>query len=139
MGRPALAGRPSYADHGGVDPAAFLTEFEERHMPAVPRLGGMARANGVVMVSERYWAFAGTDGSLREGRMPVAPRALRAIPLARGLVRLSGSLSPLFKREGVARGRGRLFLLVAISAPLLRAFAPNWIGLSAGLRPNGAP
>jgi len=132
MGRPALAGRPSYADHGGVDPAAFLTEFEERHMPAVPRLGGMARANGVVMVSERYWAFAGTDGSLREGRMPVAPRALRALPLARGLVRLSGSLSPLFKREGVARGRERLFLMVAISAPVVLAFAPSWLGLTAG-------
>ena len=58
----------------------------------------MARANGVVIVSERYWAFAGTDGSLREGRMPVAPRALRAIPLARGLMRLAGSLSPLFRR-----------------------------------------
>jgi uncharacterized protein YqhQ len=115
-----------------VDPAAFLTEFEERNMPAVPRLGGMARANGVVMVSERYWAFAGTDGSLREGRMPVAPRALRAIPLARGLVRLSGSLSPLFKREGVARGRERLFLMAAISAPLVLAFAPSWLGLTAG-------
>src|SRR5437870_1788927 len=133
MGRPALAGRPSYADHGGVDPAAFLTEFEERNMNAVPRLGGMARANGVVMVSECYWAFAGTDGSLREGRMPVAPRALRAIPLARGLVRLAGSLSPLFRRQGVARGRERLFLSVAIVAPLVLAFAPNAVGLLAGL------
>jgi uncharacterized protein YqhQ len=131
MGRPALAGRPGYPDHGGVDPAAFLTEFEERS-DAVPRVGGMARANGVVIVSERYWAFAGTDGSLREGRMPVAPRALRAIPLARGLVRLSGSLSPLFKREGVARGRERLFLIAAIVAPLVLAFAPNWLGLTAG-------
>ena len=26
---------------------------------ALPRLGGMARPNGVVIVSERYWAFAG--------------------------------------------------------------------------------
>jgi len=92
----------------------------------------MARANGVVIVSERYWAFAGTDGSLREGRMPVAPRSLRAIPLARGLVRLSGSLSPLFKREGVARGRERGFLIAAILAPLVLAFAPHWLGLTAG-------
>src|SRR5437870_1376508 len=37
----------------------------------------MARANGVVIVSERFWAFAGVDGSLREGRMPSAPRPLR--------------------------------------------------------------
>jgi len=115
-----------------VDPAAFLTQFEERNRSAVPRVGGMARANGVVIVSEHYWAFAGIDGSLREGRMPMAPRALRAMPLARGLVRLSGSLSPLFKREGVARGRERLFLIVAILLPLALAFAPNWLGLTAG-------
>jgi uncharacterized protein YqhQ len=132
MGRPALAGRPCYADHGWVDSAAFLTQFEQSNTAEVPRLGGMARANGVVIVSERYWAFAGTDGTLREGRMPVAPRSLRAIPLARGLVRLSGSLSPLFKREGVARGRERLFLIAAIIAPLALAFAPSWLGLVAG-------
>ncbi len=132
MGRPALAGPPCCGDHGWVDPAAFLTRFEERDHSVVPPLGGMARANGVVIVSEHYWAFAGTDGSLREGWMPVAPRALRAIPFARGLVRLSGSLSPLFKREGVARGRERLFLIAAILAPLVLAFAPNWLGLTAG-------
>jgi hypothetical protein len=93
----------------------------------------MARANGVVIVSERYWAFAGTDGTLREGRMPVPPRSLRAVPFARGLTRLAGSLSPLFRREGVARPRERWFLAVAILAPLVLAFAPSWIGLAAGL------
>jgi len=115
-----------------VDPAAFLTEFEERNTLPVPRLGGMARANGIVIVSERYWAFARIDGSLQEGRMPIAPRSLRALPLARGLVRLAGSLSPLFRREGVARGRERLFLMAAIIAPLVLAFAPKWLGLVAG-------
>ncbi len=61
MGRLALARRPCCADHGGVESAAaFLTQFEERNLPTLPRLGGMARANGVVIVSERYWAFAGT-------------------------------------------------------------------------------
>src|SRR5947199_332792 len=120
MGRLALAGWPISGDHGPVGQAAVLTLLQQGDLaPAVPRLGGMARANGVVIVSERYWAFAGTDGSLREGRMPVAPRALRAIPLARGLVRLAGSLSPLFRRQGVARGRERLFLGVAIAAPPL--------------------
>src|SRR5947199_101132 len=44
---------------------------------SLPRLGGMARADGVVIVRERYWAFAGVDGSLREGRMPAPPNALR--------------------------------------------------------------
>ena len=113
MGRPALAGRPRCGDHGWVDRAAVLTELERGDIAvAPPRLGGMARAGGVVIVSERYWAFAQVDGTLKEGRMPQAPRALRAIPLARGLVRLAASLSPLFKRTGVARGRERLFLAV---------------------------
>ena len=114
--------------------AAVLSLLEQGDLaPAKPRLGGMARADGVVIVSERFWAFAGTDGSLREGRMPAPPRALRTVPLARGLVRLTGSLSPLFRREGVARRRERWFLAVAILAPLALAFAPSWIGFAAGL------
>jgi uncharacterized protein YqhQ len=117
-----------------VGPAAVRTLLEQGDLaPTVPRLGGMARANGVVIVSERYWAFAGTDGSLREGRMPVAPRALRSIPFARGLVRLAGSLSPLFRRQGVARRRERLFLGAAIVAPPILAFAPHTFGLLLGV------
>jgi len=129
MGRLALAGRPLSGDHGQVDQAAALALLEQGDLaPRAPRLGGMARAEGVVIVSERFWAFAGTDGSLREGTMPSAPNSLRAIPLARGLVRLSASLSPLFRRQGVARKRERIFLLAAIVTPLALAFAPSWIG-----------
>lgn len=116
-----------------MDQAAVLSELEQGDRSSGgPRLGGMARADGVVIVSERYWAYAGVDGSLKEGEMPQAPRALRAIPLARGLVRLFASVSPLFKRTGVARRRERLFLLVAILAPLGLVFAPHWVGLGAG-------
>jgi Protein of unknown function (DUF1385) len=133
MGRLALAGRPQRGDHGWVDRAAVLGELEQGDRAAAqPRLGGMARAGGVVIVSPRYWAYAGVDGTLKEGRMPQAPRALRAVPLARGLVRLAASLSPLFKRTGVARGRERLFLAVAIVAPLALVFTPHWIGLTVG-------
>src|SRR5207248_9740183 len=133
MGRPALAGRPWHGDHGWVDHAAVLRELEQGDVAvAPPRLGGMARSHGVVIVSQRYWAYAGVDGSLTEGRMPQPPRALRAIPLARGLVRLAASLSPLFKRTGVARGRERLFLAVAILSPLALVFTPNWVGLTVG-------
>jgi hypothetical protein len=92
----------------------------------------MARADGVVIVSERYWAHAGVDGTLKEGVMPKTPRALRAVPLARGLARLAASMAPLFKRTGVARRRERWFLLVAILAPLGLVFAPNWVGLVVG-------
>jgi uncharacterized protein YqhQ len=139
MGRPALAGRPLCDDHGGVDQAAVLTDLERGDLAArVPRLGGMARADGVVIVSERFWAFAGVDGSLREGRMPQPPQALRKIPIARGLVRLGSSLSPLFRREGVAKRPERWFLAVAIVAPLLLVFAPDWLGLAAGAITTGA-
>ena len=134
MGRLALAGRPLSGDHGRVDQAATVALLEQGDLALrAPRLGGMARAEGVVIVSERFWAFAGTDGSLREGTMPTAPNSLRSIPLVRGLVRLSASLSPLFRRQGVARKRERIFLLAAIVAPLALAFAPSWIGLIAGL------
>lgn len=121
-------------DTVGVDREGVFQELERFDGSAsLPRLGGMARADGVVIVSERFWAFAGTDGSLREGTMPTAPNSLRSIPLVRGLVRLSASLSPLFRRQGVARKRERIFLLAAIVAPLALAFAPSWIGLIAGL------
>ena len=90
----------------------------------LPRLGGMARPNGVVIVSERFWAFAGVDGSLREGRMPSPPALVQRLPLARGLARLALSLSPLVRRQGVASLRERLFLLGAVVAPAVLAFAP---------------
>src|SRR3954447_15381790 len=132
MGRLALAGRPFCGDHGWVDQAAVLRELKLGDSTPAPRLGGMARSHGVVIVSERYWAYAGVDGSIREGEMPQAPRALRAVPFARGLVRLAASLAPLCKRTGVARGRERLFLIVAVLAPLALVFAPHWVGLAAG-------
>jgi uncharacterized protein YqhQ len=117
-----------------VDRDAVLQQLQQGDaIPKSPRLGGMARADGVVIVSERYWAHAGLDGSLKEGEMPQAPHALRAIPLARGLVRLAASLSPLFRRSGVTRRRERWFLAVAILAPLVLVFAPEWLGLSVGV------
>jgi hypothetical protein len=94
---------------------------------ALPRLGGMARPDGVVIVSERFWAFAGVDGSIREGRMPKPPEAVHNLPLARGLVRLGASLSPMFRRQGVAKPRERLLILAAVLAPIPFAFvAAPW-------------
>jgi uncharacterized protein YqhQ len=88
------------------------------HARALPRLGGMARPNGVVIVSEHRWAFAGTNGSLREGPMPRPPEALQKVPLARGLVRLYASLAPLVRRSGVAPRRERLLILAALVGPI---------------------
>jgi uncharacterized protein YqhQ len=102
---------------------------------SLPRLGGMARPNGVVIVSERYWAFADRDGNVREGTMPSLPEWLHKIPLARGLARLGLSLAPLFRRSGVAGKRERPFLAAALIAPFLLFVLPEaWrtpIGLTA--------
>src|SRR6266511_629761 len=98
----------------------------------LPKLGGMARPNGVVIVSERFWAFAGTDGTVREGRMPRPPEALNRLPLARGLVRLAASLSPIFRRTGVARRRERWLILAALIAPAAFIAFPGAWGTVAG-------
>jgi hypothetical protein len=104
---------------------------------ALPKLGGMARPNGVVIVSERYWAFAGTDGTVREGRMPRPPEALSRLPLARGLVRLAASLSPIFRRTGVARRRERVLILAALIAPAAFIAFPGAWGTVAGFAITG--
>lgn len=99
----------------------------------LPRLGGMARADGVVIASERFWAFATRDGGLREGAMPAPPQAIRRIPLLRGLVRLFSALAPLFRGTGVA-GRGERLLLVALLlAPLSLIVLPQSASLPLGV------
>src|SRR5262245_43171518 len=92
---------------------------------ALPRLGGMARPDGVVIVSERYWAFAGVDGSVREGEMPRRAQRLQNVPLVRGLAKLWMSLSPLFRRKGVARRHERWLLAVALLLPLALVKLPE--------------
>jgi uncharacterized protein YqhQ len=93
----------------------------------------MARADGVVIASEHFWAFARPDGSIEEGAMPSPPSAVRRVPLLRGIVRLGLSLAPLFRGTGVARRRERLFLLAAMVAPLSLAFLPNSVDLPLGV------
>src|SRR4051812_11775458 len=109
MGRPALTGRPFRSIQRGMAAVDATLDLLRRGDAAfaLPKLGGMARPNGVVIVSERYWAFATTDGEIREGRMPKPPEWTNRMPLARGLVRLFASLSPLFRRTGIARPRER--------------------------------
>jgi uncharacterized protein DUF1385 len=121
MGRPAQAGRPFVRYNGRMEAARELLRRADA-APALPRLGGMARPNGVVIVSERRWAFAGVDGSLREGTMPQPPELFQRLPLARGLVRLWASLSPVLRPGGVAPSRERWLILGAVLAPLGLAF-----------------
>lgn len=103
----------------------------------LPRLGGMARPDGVVIVSERYWAFAGRDGTVREGTMPQT--RFEHVPLVRGLMKLAGALSPLLRRSGVARRRERRLLAALLVAPIAFVFLPGalawvaWVLLTAGV------
>jgi uncharacterized protein YqhQ len=93
----------------------------------------MARPNGVVIVGERFWAFAGVDGSLREGEMPRAPKALRRVPLLRGLLRLGSAISPVVRRDGVVRWGERLFLIAVLLAPLALFLLPARLQLGVGV------
>ena len=103
----------------------------------LPLLGGMARPDGVVIVSERYFAFAGRDGSLLEGDMPRMPRLFTRVPLLRGLARLTMSFSPLMQRGGVAGQRERILLTTMLLSPLLFAFFSGALTLAAGFLMTG--
>jgi uncharacterized protein YqhQ len=117
-----------------VDRAHALDLLSRADLTAdLPRLGGMARADGVVIASERFWAFASRDGSLREGAMPAPPRVVRRVPLLRGLVRLFAALSPLFRGTGVARRGERVLLVVLLLAPLSLIFLPQSASLPLGI------
>jgi uncharacterized protein YqhQ len=104
----------------------------------LPKLGGMARPNGVVIVSERYWAFATTTGDLHEGELPRRGGAATRIPVVRGLVQLASSLTPLLRGRGVARVRERFVLLLALMLPLAFVVLPARLELAAGLLTTAA-
>lgn len=94
---------------------------------SLPKLGGMARPNGVVIVSERFWAFASTDGGLREGTVSGQTTRFGRIPVLRGFLQLARSVGPLLGGDGVARRGERAFLLAALLAPLaFTALPPRW-------------
>src|SRR5262245_36273973 len=92
----------------------------------------MARPDGVVIASERFFAFAGRDGSLLEGEMPQPPAFARRIPLLRGLARLGLSVSPLLRRDGVAGLIERLVLFAVLLAPIAFVFLPSRAALVVG-------
>jgi uncharacterized protein YqhQ len=114
----------------GVSLAALFDRADSMPLPA---LGGMARPDGVVIASERFFAFANRDGSILEGEMPKLPSYLRRIPLARGLARLAMSVSPLLRRDGVAGDRERLVLTAVFLAPIGFAFVSDTASLVLGI------
>ena len=117
---PGLAtARPS-RDHESVDDEAVVRVLAAADAAqSLPRLGGMARPDGVAIVSERVWCFSRTDGGPVSVRaMPqVRSRAAR-LPFLRGLVKLGAALVPMFARGAAARPRERLLLLAVLVAPI---------------------
>jgi hypothetical protein len=109
-----------------VDDAAVLEVLARADSsPSLPRLGGMARPDGVAIVTERFWCFSRLDaGAPASGRMPRPPAVVERLPLARGLAKLAVSLAPLLGRRGAARRGERLVLLAALLAPLPIALVP---------------
>jgi uncharacterized protein DUF1385 len=85
----------------------------------------MARPDGVVIVSERFWALATTGGVLREGEMPVVRGFLRRVPLLRGLVKLASALSPILGTDGVARAREQWLLGAALISTFTLGLLPH--------------
>jgi hypothetical protein len=96
----------------------------------LPRLGGMARPNGVAIVSESRWAFAEVGGGERVLPVPAMPPLVERLPLARGLVRLALALRPLFARGGSAGGKERLLMLLVLLAPIPAAFLPHLVSVA---------
>jgi hypothetical protein len=113
------------------DALAVLADADSQ--AALPRLGGMARPDGVVVVSPRYWAFARVDGTVHGGTMPGAAGGTRRLPLVRGLARLGASLTPLVRGRGVAGNRERVVLLTALAAPFLAYLGPKSAQMPIGL------
>jgi hypothetical protein len=116
-----------------VDPLVADVLSRADRAASLPVLGGMARPNGVVIVSERFWAFATSTGELHEGEMPSRRLAAFRIPLLRGLMQLAATMAPLVRGRGVARPRERLFLLLALLTPLCFVALPSRLELPAGL------
>jgi hypothetical protein len=116
-----------------VQGASLAAVLERADSTSLPLLGGMARPDGVVIASERFFAFAGRDGSLLEGEMPKLPRLVSRLPLLRGLARLSLSVSPLLRRNGVAGRRERLLLTAVLLAPIFFVFLSGTATLVAGI------
>ena len=93
----------------GVDDLAVLAVLAEADAAAsLPRLGGMARPDGVAIVSERFWAFSRVGEPAASVRSMPSPRSpLARLPFVRGLVKLAMAIVPLLGRTAAARPRER--------------------------------
>jgi uncharacterized protein YqhQ len=132
-----MPGGRTVRHHARVPEGTVFPFLERADEASPPTLGGMARPDGVVIASERFWAFARRNGEVHEGAMPAAPRVARSMPLVRGLVRLSASVSPLFRRDGITRKRERVLLTAALLAPCAFVLLSSTASVVAGVALTG--
>ena len=95
-----------------------------RRRGRLPRLGGMARPDGVAIVSDTTWAFAAAGGGERVLPVPPVPGAVARLPLVRGILRLVLALTPLFSRRGATGPKERLLLAGVLVGAAPRALPP---------------
>ena len=109
---------------------AILRVLERADRAAeLPRLGGMARPDGIAIVSEERWAFARVNGGTQVFSAPHGPSNFRRIPVLRGLVKLGVSLAPMLNKSGGAPRRDKVILAGALLVPVAAAFLPHSISL----------
>jgi uncharacterized protein YqhQ len=111
------------------DPILSVLERADR-ATELPRLGGMARPDGIAIVSEQRWAFARVDGDTQVFVTPHGPAYFRRVPVLRGLVKLGVSLAPMLNKSGGAPRRDKVILVVALIVPVAAAFLPHSISLA---------
>jgi uncharacterized protein YqhQ len=110
---------------------AILRVLERADRSAeLPRLGGMARPDGIAIVSEKRWAFARVDGGMQIFHTPPGPSYLRRVPILRGLVKLGVSLAPMLNTSGGASRRDKVILVVALIVPVAASFLPHSISFA---------
>src|SRR5438132_4821129 len=91
-----------------MDRAAILSMLRKADEASdLPRLGGMARADGVVIASERFWAFARRDGVARR-RVGRACSALALLSALRDELRRTRGAGLGGRRAALAACRRRL-------------------------------
>ena len=92
----------------------------------LPRLGGMARPDGVFIAGGGSWSFSSSAGAVTEGGLPKTP-SFSSVPLLRGVVRLAAALSPIFKLGRSGGRREAPVFAAALALPVLLAFLPVWL------------
>jgi uncharacterized protein YqhQ len=112
-----------------VDDAILSVLARADNAPDLPRLGGMARPDGVAIVSDEHWAFAHVDGETQVFATPQGPAYLGRVPVLRGLVKLGVSLAPMLKRRSGTSSRDTVVLAVALVAPGCAVLLPRALSL----------